>query len=52
MSEKICCFTGHRPSKFGFKNNETSIECIELKKRLNIEILNILLNNDVRCFIT
>ncbi len=52
MNEKTCCFTGHRPSKFGFKHNEAAAECIELKNRLNVEILNMLLNNDVRCFIT
>ena len=35
---KICCFTGHRPSKFDFKHNENHPDCIRLKSIIEKEI--------------
>lgn len=35
---KVCSFTGHRPSKFDFKYNEDDIQCIKLKAKLIQEI--------------
>lgn len=29
-----CCFTGHRPEKLPWGNNESSPDCVTLKKRL------------------
>lgn len=36
--KKVVCFTGHRPNKFSFKNNENNIECVKLKLLLINEI--------------
>ncbi|WP_317368838.1 hypothetical protein [uncultured Tyzzerella sp.] len=41
---KVCSFTGHRPSKFKFKYNENEIECIKLKAKLINEIEKIYLS--------
>ena len=30
-----CCFTGHRPEKLPWKDNETDPRCIALKGRLD-----------------
>lgn len=35
---KICCFTGHRPSKFSFKYNEMHPDAIRIKVLLKEEI--------------
>lgn len=35
---KVCSFTGHRPSKFNFKYDEEHIDCIRLKAKLINEI--------------
>ncbi len=32
--EKTCCFTGHRPEKLPWKNDETDPRCIVLKKKI------------------
>ncbi len=32
--EQTCCFTGHRPSKLPWGENESDVRCIELKKRI------------------
>lgn len=36
MDEKniTCCFTGHRPEKLPWKNNENDPRCLELKERI------------------
>lgn len=52
VEEKTCCFTGHRPAKFSFKYNENAEACIEIKNKLRVEILNMIINHDVRHFIT
>lgn len=52
MNYKTCCFTGHRPAKFSFRHNEESQECITLKGKLHQEILNMIMYNKVRHFIT
>lgn len=36
---KICCFTGHRPSKFTFKYNEAHADCVRLKEMLKEQIV-------------
>ena len=38
MSGKFCAFTGHRPSKFPWKYNETDSRCVALKTILDREI--------------
>lgn len=35
-----CCFTGHRPQKLGFRFDENSNECRNLKSSLKAEIIN------------
>lgn len=52
MKNKTCCFTGHRPSRFSFNQNENTEACIELKNRLRLEISNMVINHNVRNFIT
>ncbi len=48
---KVCSFTGHRPEKFTFKNNEEHIDCIRLKAMLIKEIENLYLDG-VKYFLT
>lgn len=36
--KKICCFTGHRPSKLPWKNNESDARCLKMKAALTEEI--------------
>ena len=38
MIERCCAFTGHRPRKFPWGDNETDARCIALKKALAEEI--------------
>ncbi len=38
--EQTCCFTGHRPAKLPWGENEEDPRCISLKKRLDEELLN------------
>ena len=38
MIERYCAFTGHRPRKFPWGDNETDARCIALKKALAKEI--------------
>lgn len=51
MEYKSCCFTGHRPSKFPFKYDETDERCLELKSMLRLKIINLINYSDVRNFI-
>lgn len=46
-----CCFTGHRPSRFHWKYNETHPDCIKLKESLKREIVQLYLQG-VTKFIT
>lgn len=48
---KICSFTGHRPSKFSFKYNEEDIECIKLKAKI-IEQIEKMYLGGVKIFLT
>ena len=48
---KVCSFTGHRPSKFNFKYDEEDINCIKLKVKLIDEIEKIYLSG-VKYFLT
>lgn len=52
MEGKTCCFTGHRPTKFSFKYDETSPACKDIKNQLKAEILNMINNRQVSHFIT
>ena len=36
--QKSCAFTGHRPHKFPWKNNEDDLRCVALKKTLTEQI--------------
>lgn len=37
--EQTCCFTGHRPMKLPWGDNEEDLRCLALKKRLNEELM-------------
>ncbi len=50
MDNKTCCFTGHRPSRFSFKDDESATECLDLKRRLQLEIGNMIAYTGVRTF--
>lgn len=47
---KTCCFTGHRPQKLGY--DENSIQCDELKGRLEELIKNLIEEEGVTHFIS
>ena len=38
ISKKVCCFSGHRPSKLPWGYNENDLKCVSIKKKLYIEI--------------
>ncbi len=38
MIENCCTFTGHRPHKFPWRNNETDSRCVALKALLSGQI--------------
>ena len=38
MREITCAFTGHRPHKFPWKDNEADPRCVELKETLAEQI--------------
>ena len=38
MKKTFCAFTGHRPTRFSFKYDETHLACIELKEVLAKQI--------------
>ncbi len=46
---KVCAITGHRPSRFSFKNNEYDTMCKRLKKKIKKE-LKYLYKRGVRTF--
>lgn len=47
---KTCCFTGHRPQKLGY--GENSIQCDELKSKLEELIIELIEKEDVTHFIS
>ncbi len=47
---KTCCFTGHRPQKLGY--GENSIQCDELKNRLEELIIELIEKGGVTHFIS
>lgn len=51
MAKRICAFTGHRPRKFPWRNNEAVGDCVELKKVLAEQIKK-LADNGVTDFLT
>ena len=38
MLDKSCSFTGHRPHKFPWKNDEANSRCMALKAKLTEQI--------------
>ena len=38
MKRRICAFSGHRPSKFPWKYDETDMRCVKLKAALAEQI--------------
>ena len=38
MTRKVCAFSGHRPSKFPWKYDETDMRCVKLKAALAEQI--------------
>lgn len=40
VSNITCCFTGHRPQNLSWGFNEEDERCVELKKRIKVEIEN------------
>lgn len=46
----VCCFTGHRPNKFPWGNNERDIRCFKYKASIQTKVLS-LINNGVYHFI-
>ena len=52
MECNTCCFTGHRPSRFEFGENEEAKECIYIKEFLEVEIVNLIEYCNVKRFIT
>ena len=49
---KTCAFTGHRPQNLPFGFNEEDERCIDLKKTLREQIINLIETEDVTHFIT
>lgn len=45
-----CCFTGHRPTKLPWRENENDPRCIELKRKL-FDIVEALYTSGIRKFI-
>lgn len=52
MSDRTCCFTGHRPQSFPWKYDERDLRCMALKFRLKREILKAIQQESVRHFLT
>lgn len=50
--EKSCCFSGHRPQLLPWRFNEQSSGCLNLKRRLYEEILQAILEDDARHFLS
>ena len=49
---KTCAFTGHRPQNLPFGFNEEDERCIDLKKTLREQIINLIENEGVTHFIS
>ena len=49
---KTCAFTGHRPQNLPFGFNEEDERCIDLKKALREQIINLIENEGVTHFIS
>ncbi len=50
LSAKTCCFTGHRPEKLPWRNNEKDPRCVLLKKRI-YDVSNALYHSGINHFI-
>lgn len=44
LSNKVCCFTGHRPQSLPWRFNEQDERCIKMKNKLNEEIIKAIKN--------
>ena len=49
---KVCAFTGHRPQSLPFGFNEADERCINLKKALREQIINLVENEGITHFIS
>ena len=47
---KTCAFTGHRPQNLPFGFNEEDERCIDLKKNLREQIINLIENEGCKCY--
>lgn len=52
MKEKTCAFTGHRPQRLPFGNNESDVRCLALKSKLREQIVELIEQENVRHFIS
>ena len=48
--QNTCCFTGHRPNKLPWRNDESDPRCVALKERIS-DILSALYSGGIRHFI-
>ena len=44
LSNKVCCFTGHRPQSLPWRFNEQDERCIKMKNKLNKKIIKAIKN--------
>lgn len=52
MKKKTCAFTGHRPQRLPFGNNELDARCVALKAKLREQIVELIEQENVRHFIS
>ena len=50
--KRTCCFTGHRPQRLPFQFDEQHPDCVWLKERLRQEMVRLITEEEVTCFIT
>lgn len=50
--KRTCCFTGHRPQRLPFQFDEQHPDCVRLKERLRQEMVRLITEEEVSCFIT
>lgn len=49
--ENVCAFTGHRPSHFHFKYDESHPDCVKLKENMRTEILT-MIEKDITTYLS
>lgn len=52
MTDKVCCFTGHRPQSLPFGFNESDERCVLLKRTICEKIISLITQYGVRHFIS